>query len=209
MIAYIEEYKQEQESINDVADKFITMWLDNGGVISDVYESLTESAKEIYDVMKTSLGSDSYESLLGDLGSSVGTSFMDSFKSKLMDTSGLTSVFQDLYAQLNTSVTDLSVQSASNLMSAITTASVALDYQARQVEAISSIFDTTSKINYSNDEGISYQTGSTKSTINNYNITSNMNSDIVFTDDQASVNYFCTSIASNVKNALVEIGADL
>ena len=146
---------------------------------------------------------------MSSLGSSIGDTFMNSFKDKIMNTSKITSAFQSMYSQLVESSNSLTIQSASNLYSEIQKSSVALEYQARQAQSIASIFGNEG-ISYSQESSnISYQTGSSKSTISNFYLTSNVNSDFVLANNEAEIDSFVTKIASNIKNALVDIGADI
>ena len=84
-----------------------------------------------------------------------------------------------MYSQLVESSNSLTIQSASNLYSEIQKSSVALEYQARQAQSIASIFGNEGQTYSNSSNNIEYITGSSKSTVSNFYLTSNVNSDFI------------------------------
>jgi hypothetical protein len=208
MITLASEYNTQQTAINTVTDEFMQLWIDNGGDISDIYDSLTAGAKSVYDSMSDALGTTDYSDLLSGLATSIGTNFTDALKTSILNSSSMTSVMTELYSQMSTSVADLTVSSASDLFSAISSASVQLASESAKLEAISSIFDSSS-IDYYNNDGttIKYQTGTTSTNSYSYSITNKVEPNYLFTSSSEEVYDLCELIGDSVINVLKERGA--
>ena len=199
LIAYVEEYKKEQEAVNEVSDEFITMWIANGGALSDVIGSMSSGMSTLYDSMKSALISND----VTQLGTDIATELVDSISEELMN-GKLNSTFQNLYASFSTAMSNSTLSNLSSLYTDLTSAQVAMEAEQLKLESIKDLFSTD--VSYSDiSEQISYTSGSNKSITNNYSISTNVDGGYIFTENEQSLYEFGTTIATYVKTAIEEL----
>ena len=96
-------------------------------------------------------------------------------------------------------MTDSTLSNLGSLYSQMTSTQIAMEAQQSKLNAIKDLF--SSDVTYSSNEAVTYTSGSSKSTTNNFYNTINLNSDFTFADSEESL----YRLADLVSNPLVDI----
>ena len=178
------------------SDEFVNVFINNGGLLSDVTSSMSAGMKSIYDNMKSALtGGD-----ITSLGTDIATNLVDSIATKLMD-SKMTQAFQNLYSSFSQAMTDSTLSNLGGLYSQMTSIGVKMEAEQSRLDAIKSLFQNETTYS-STENSVQYTSGSSKSyTVNNY---ANVQIDggYIFTADEQSLSDFGNTIANYVGDAL-------
>jgi len=197
--------EQEKLTSKILANEILTNnaareWIMNGGKMSDVYDSLTDTGKAVYDSIKEALNADSYESsvnglndfLTGKLSEIWNTVYMDMYGTRLTDlTSKLTQSMQS----------GISFTAAQSVASEMQKINLQSESQRQRLLALQDMLNVNKEISYdTSSQTVQYSTGSTSS--NNYNYYNNLQISGVIPLTKASTQEFSNIILNDIISGL-------
>ena len=173
------------------SDELVNVFIQNGGLLSDITSSMSSGMKSIYDNMKSALtGGD-----ITSLGSDIATNLVDSIATKLMD-SKMTQAFQNLYSSFSQAMTDSTLSNLGGLYSQMTSIGVKMEAEQSRLDAIKSLFQN--ETTYSSTENVNYTSGSSKQNVYNFSNYITLQSDIIFGDNQEDVDRLSSVLVNSI-----------
>ena len=168
----IDKMNEKQSELNDKTNEFIKSWIEAGGKISDVYTSLGDIGKKMYDSIKSALNFSEYSERYNEIGGKIGESIIDGMKEELINNSlasSLAGITQNITSMIQSGKYNVSdVYSLAQQAQKIS----AQTYQsANMISSISDLFKAGDMDYVANATEVKYQTSTTSSIINNYNNT--------------------------------------
>ena len=191
IIKNVNDYKVAMELATKTSDEFVNVFIQNGGLLSDITSSMSSGMKNIYDNMKSALtGGD-----VTSLGSNIATNLVDSIATKLMD-SKMTQAFQNLYSSFSQAMTDSTLSNLGSLYSQMTSIGVKMEAEQSRLDAIKSLFQN--ETTYSSTENVNYTMGSSKQNVYNFSNYITLQSDIIFGDNQEDVDRLSSVLVNSI-----------
>lgn len=193
--------QQENLSSKRLANEVLTNnvakeWVQNGGKITDIYDSLSDTGKSVYDAISDALNADSYEDSVDSLNDFLQSKLSEVWNKFYMDNYG--GRITELTSKLTQSMqTGISFTAAQSVASEIQKLNLQGESQRQRLLALQDMLSTNQEISYdTSTQNVEYSTGTTAQNV--YNYYNNLSVSGVVPLTKSSINEFSSVIIDRI-----------